>query len=74
MSNVADKLDTDAPLLREDPLLSSKSVLLLKYPSFTENVLQAANDLEEFCPPLKSVLASWFAGVVVEVEGVMMVM
>ena len=62
VSKVAHIEVSKAPFPNEELAASKRSTLLLKSPSLVEKVLHTAEDLVEFDPPLKRVLARWLAG------------
>ena len=62
VSKVAHIAESKAPFPNEELTESTRSDLLWKYPSLVEKVLHTAEDLDEFDPPLKRVLARWLAG------------
>ena len=73
VSKVAHIEVSKAPFPNEEFAASKRSTLLLKSPSLVEKVLHTAEDLVEFDPPLKRVLARWLAGDEAFVGGEMMV-
>ena len=74
VSKVAHIAESRAPFPNEELTESTRSDLLLKYPSFVEKVLHTAEDLDKFDPPLKRVLARWLAGDEAGVGGEIIVM